>query len=130
MDAAINQEGQHDDDRVFQGVEGKNRQEGIAPADVADRRIGELRHREQSGQRDAIKLGIERNQKVNVQDHRDEELDGARHAIETLGGRVHRVADYAIPGGGVTHRVIVIDKVKPTGAKYPRAFGQIKKKPQ
>jgi 16S rRNA (guanine527-N7)-methyltransferase len=59
----------------------------------------------------------------------DEELASAAHAIETLGGRVSRVADYTIPRSDVTHRVIVIDKVKPTPAKYPRAFGQIKKKP-
>ena len=59
----------------------------------------------------------------------DEELDGAAHAIETLGGRVARVVDYAVPTGDVVHRVIVVDKVKPTPAKYPRAFGQIKKKP-
>lgn len=59
----------------------------------------------------------------------DEELDSAQHAIETLGGKVARVVDYAIPTSDVTHRVIVIDKVSPTPAKYPRAFGQIKKKP-
>lgn len=59
----------------------------------------------------------------------DEELASAAHAIETLGGRVSRVADYTIPRSDVTHRVIVIDKVKPAPAKYPRAFGQIKKKP-
>lgn len=59
----------------------------------------------------------------------DEELRAAQRAIETLGGKVSRVADYAIPTAGVTHRVIVIDKVSPTPAKYPRPFGQIKKKP-
>lgn len=59
----------------------------------------------------------------------DEELEGAKRAIETLGGKLNRVVDYAIPGSDVTHRVIVIDKVKPTPALYPRAFGQIKKKP-
>ncbi len=59
----------------------------------------------------------------------DEEIDAARRAIETLGGRVARVADYAVPSSGVTHRAVVVDKVSPTPAKYPRAFGQIKKKP-
>lgn len=59
----------------------------------------------------------------------DEELRAAQRAIETLGGKVSRVADYAIPTADVTHRVIVIDKVSPTPAKYPRPFGQIKKKP-
>ncbi|MBE6908090.1 MAG: 16S rRNA (guanine(527)-N(7))-methyltransferase RsmG [Ruminococcaceae bacterium] len=59
----------------------------------------------------------------------DSELSDAARAVETLGGRVARTVDYAIPTGDVTHRVIVIEKVKPTPAKYPRAFGQIKKKP-
>lgn len=59
----------------------------------------------------------------------DEELYGAAHAIETLGGKVSRVVDYAVPTSDVTHRVIVVDKVKHTPEKYPRAFGQIKKKP-
>jgi len=59
----------------------------------------------------------------------DSELSDAARAVETLGGRVARTVDYAIPTGDVTHRVIVIEKVKPAPAKYPRAFGQIKKKP-
>ena len=59
----------------------------------------------------------------------DDELDGAMDAVETLGGKLGRVVDYAIPTGEVTHRVIVIDKVSPTPGRYPRAFGQIKKKP-
>lgn len=59
----------------------------------------------------------------------DEELDSAMDAITTLGGRLADVADYAIPGSDVTHRVIVIDKVDRTPKQYPRQFGQIKKKP-
>lgn len=59
----------------------------------------------------------------------DEELSGAKRAIETLGGRIGRVEDYTIPTSDVTHRVIVIEKIKPTPKVYPRAFGQIKKKP-
>lgn len=59
----------------------------------------------------------------------DEELESAMDAIATLGGRLADVADYAIPGSDVTHRVIVIDKVDKTPKQYPRQFGQIKKKP-
>ena len=58
-----------------------------------------------------------------------DELSAAARAVEALGGRVDRVADYAIPGSGVTRRVIVIEKVRPTPSRYPRAFGQIKKNP-
>ena len=59
----------------------------------------------------------------------DDELTAAARAIETLGGRLERVVDYAIPGGDVTHRAVVVKKVAPTPPPYPRAFGQIKKKP-
>ena len=59
----------------------------------------------------------------------DEELEGAMDAIEKLGGRLSDVMDYTIPGSEVTHRVIVIDKADKTPKQYPRAFGQIKKRP-
>lgn len=58
-----------------------------------------------------------------------EEIAAARRAIATLGGRIAREVDYRIPGTEVTHRVVVIDKVSPTPAKYPRAFARIKKQP-
>lgn len=59
----------------------------------------------------------------------DEELRAAERAVATLGGRVARREDYVIPGTEVTHRVVVIEKVSPTPAKYPRAFAKIKKQP-
>lgn len=59
----------------------------------------------------------------------DAELSAAARAIETLGGRLERVVDYAIPGCDVVHRAVVLEKVKPTPRPYPRAFGQIKKRP-
>ena len=36
---------------------------------------------------------------------------------------------YTIPTSGVTHRVVVIEKVSPTPPRYPRAFAKIKKQP-
>ena len=59
----------------------------------------------------------------------DAEIKGAAHAVETLGGRISRTLDYEIPTSGVTHRLIVIDKIEPTPEEYPRAYSQIKKKP-
>ncbi|MGM9618755.1 MAG: 16S rRNA (guanine(527)-N(7))-methyltransferase RsmG [Oscillospiraceae bacterium] len=59
----------------------------------------------------------------------DDELRAAERAVATLGGRVARREDYVIPGTEVTHRVVVIEKVSPTPAKYPRAFAKIKKQP-
>ncbi|MBR3561832.1 MAG: 16S rRNA (guanine(527)-N(7))-methyltransferase RsmG [Oscillospiraceae bacterium] len=59
----------------------------------------------------------------------DEELEGAMDAIQTLGGRLADVVDYPIPTAGVTHRVMIIDKVERTPKQYPRQFGKIKKSP-
>ena len=59
----------------------------------------------------------------------DQELESARHAIETLGGAVSGVRDYAIPGTEVRHRLILVKKVKKTPEKYPRMFAKIKKNP-
>ncbi len=57
------------------------------------------------------------------------ELAGAQTAVETLGGAVEAVKDYAIPGTDVRHRVVVVRKVRPTPAKYPRPFAKIKSRP-
>ncbi len=59
----------------------------------------------------------------------DEELESAKRAIQTLGGRVERTADYQIPGTEVIHRVIFIKKDCRNTEKIPRAFAKIKKNP-
>ena len=59
----------------------------------------------------------------------DEEIASAAHAIEILGGRLADVKDYVVPGTNVKHRLVIIEKVKASPAKYPRAFAKIKKAP-
>ena len=59
----------------------------------------------------------------------DAELDVARSAVEHLGGQVYGTRDYPIPGCEVRHRLILIQKCRPTPKKYPRAFAKIKKDP-
>ena len=59
----------------------------------------------------------------------DEEIASAAHAIEILGGKLADVKDYVVPGTNVKHRLVVIEKVKASPAKYPRAFAKIKKAP-
>lgn len=59
----------------------------------------------------------------------DGEVASAARAITTLGGRVSEIRDYPIPGTAVSHRAVLIEKIKPTPAKYPRAFAKIKKAP-
>lgn len=58
-----------------------------------------------------------------------EELAGADHAVRLLGGRAAAVEDYAIPGAGVTHRLVVIEKLAPTLKGYPRRWSKIQKEP-
>lgn len=57
------------------------------------------------------------------------ELEEAEKAIRTLGGKLERVFDYAIPGVEARHNIAVIRKVSPTPKKYPRRFALIKKSP-
>ena len=58
-----------------------------------------------------------------------EELDGARRAIELLGGGGARVCDYTVPGTDAVHSVIIIEKIAPTPKKYPRKAGLPAKEP-
>ena len=58
-----------------------------------------------------------------------EELSSAEAAIAKLGGALQPVIDYAIPGTDVTHRLIVIRKIRPTPKGYPRRFTKIRKTP-
>ncbi len=56
-----------------------------------------------------------------------EELDEARRGMEKLGGRV--VGIYEYPVADTVHRAVIVEKVRPTPAQYPRAFAKIKKSP-
>ena len=58
-----------------------------------------------------------------------EELDGAGHAIQTLGGRLERVDALPIPGRDWNHCAAWISKVSPTPARYPRQAGTPGKAP-
>lgn len=56
-----------------------------------------------------------------------DEAEEAKAAIRLLGGKLREIAEYPI--GNATHRVVVIEKVRPTPAKYPRRFAKIKQQP-
>lgn len=56
-----------------------------------------------------------------------EELNSAARAISILGGRVEKPISYTIPGTDITHTLVVIKKERPSPAKYPRRWAQIKK---
>ena len=59
----------------------------------------------------------------------DAEIDAARGAIGQLGGKIAAIRDYTIPGTDIVHRLVIIEKVKPTPKQFPRAFAKIKKSP-
>lgn len=59
----------------------------------------------------------------------EEELREAKRGIAMLGGKAERVEKYTIPGTDVTHSAVIIRKLSPTPARYPRRWAQIKSKP-
>lgn len=58
-----------------------------------------------------------------------EELDEAKKGIEKLGGKIIKEIDFTLTDENDHRCNIFIHKVKETPIKYPRQFGQIKKKP-
>lgn len=58
-----------------------------------------------------------------------EELDEAKRAIDTLGGKVINIIEFELPDDAGKREIIVIKKVKETPSKYPRAFAKIKERP-
>lgn len=59
----------------------------------------------------------------------EEELDEAKNAIKTLGGKVVQIKKFDLPQNLGQREVIIIEKVKETPLKYPRAFAKIKSNP-
>lgn len=59
----------------------------------------------------------------------DEEVAEATKAIETLGGQIEGLIKFDLSQGDNQRSLVVIKKVMASPKKYPRNFGQIKKKP-
>ncbi len=57
----------------------------------------------------------------------DEEINAAKPAIRTLGGRIAQVKE--LPFDGMSRSLVVIEKLAPTPAKYPRKAGKPSKDP-
>ena len=57
----------------------------------------------------------------------EEELQEAKQAIKVLGLQTRQVETFPIDG--TAHTVIVLEKVAPTPAKYPRRYAKIKQEP-
>ena len=59
----------------------------------------------------------------------NEELNAAGRAVNLLGGRLEKPADYSISGTNVPRRLVIMTKITETQKKYPRTFAKIKKNP-
>lgn len=59
----------------------------------------------------------------------EDEVREAAQAIRLLGGSRAEIARVEVPGAGVCHCIVKIQKIAPTPEKYPRAWAKIKKNP-
>lgn len=51
------------------------------------------------------------------------EVESSRHALSTLGGRLDRIEAFQLPGVEETHYLVMVEKIAPTPAQYPRRSG-------
>ena len=58
-----------------------------------------------------------------------EEVDSAKRAVQTLGGKIKAVHSFDLPFDGGARSLVEIKKIQPTPDKYPRNNGKIKSKP-
>lgn len=58
-----------------------------------------------------------------------EELTEAANALKKLGGQVVSLYDYDVPGTGVVHRAVVVEKTTATPGEYPRRWAKMQKTP-
>ncbi|MEB3187454.1 MAG: 16S rRNA (guanine(527)-N(7))-methyltransferase RsmG [bacterium] len=58
-----------------------------------------------------------------------EEVEQATPAVRKLGGRLDRVVDLELPGGEGERHLVVIRKMSPTPAAYPRAGSAARERP-
>lgn len=58
-----------------------------------------------------------------------EELAEATKAIETLGGKYLKTLNFELPNNYGERNIVIIEKIKPTPAKYPRSKNQPKTDP-
>lgn len=58
-----------------------------------------------------------------------EELDEAKKAISTLGGKIEKVIKVDFENSDLDHNLVIIKKIKNTPKQYPRRAGTVTKKP-
>ena len=58
-----------------------------------------------------------------------QEAQAARRAIGLLGGRINRIETLQLPGVAQAHHLVIVDKVAPTPAAWPRQPGAPARRP-
>lgn len=58
-----------------------------------------------------------------------EETQAARAVLKSLGGRLQKTSAYQLPGHPLQFHIVVIEKIAPTPAKFPRREGLPKHQP-
>ena len=58
-----------------------------------------------------------------------EEIEGAKKAIELLGGQICNIEEFNLPGTDIKRTIVAINKIKSTPNKYPRKPGTPAKEP-
>ncbi|MBO4928756.1 MAG: 16S rRNA (guanine(527)-N(7))-methyltransferase RsmG [Clostridiales bacterium] len=61
--------------------------------------------------------------------HAEEEIEQASKAIVTLGGTIEDMHQFVLPGTDMQRTILVIRKIRPTPARYPRGQGKPDKEP-
>ena len=59
----------------------------------------------------------------------DEELEGAKSAVEILGGNIKGIKEFNLPKSDIRRTFVIIDKLTPTKKAYPRKAGKPSKEP-
>lgn len=59
----------------------------------------------------------------------ENEVKEAERAVTVLGGRIEAIKDVKIPKTDLSHKIVIIKKVKHTPDKYPRKSGKASKNP-
>lgn len=58
-----------------------------------------------------------------------EEIEGAKSAIETLGGKLKQIKKVKLPDSDIVRSLVIIEKISPTPHQFPRHAGMAKKRP-
>jgi len=66
---------------------------------------------------------------IAMKGQKQEEIDEARPAIRLLGGRIESIDSFSLSGGEMSRTLVLIRKISPTPARYPRKAGLPERRP-